>query len=105
MSGTRTLFLAFAALALSALLLRPVCNAAHPHMHLTEPASCCQNVAGGADAKPLDLAGDGAAKPLVFASSLASLYIVAPYAPLRAVPAGASPPPRSFYARSSRILS
>lgn len=103
MTGTRTLFLALTVLALS-VLLRPVCNAAHPHMHASEPASCCQNIGGTGDAKPLGVTADGAAKPLVSAAAFAYVAATVLFL-LVAVPrANAAPPPRSFYARSSRIL-
>lgn len=105
MTASRTLVLAFAALALSVLLLRPVCNAAHPHMHLSEPESCCQNVGDSADVKPLDLASEGTAKPAAFAPAAAYLYRVAARSTAQSPMRAAAPPPLPYHVRSSRILS
>lgn len=104
MTGTRTLFLAFAALALSVLLLRPLCNAAHPTMHVGEPPECCLSADAPSGAKMLDLTADGGAKPLVVPPSLAYVVTVPLFVAIATRFAAPPPPRRSFYARSSRIL-
>lgn len=105
MNATRALFILLGAVALAVVLQRPLCNAAHPQMHAAEPATCCYALGGTNAAKPLDLLVDASATPPVAPAPFA--YLVAAIAFLfsatrfvRRAPA----PPRSYYARSSRIL-
>jgi hypothetical protein len=105
MTGTRPLSLLFAALALAVLLYQPLCRDAHPQTHHAgEPATCCTNVGAASGAEALDQAIDAGGKPL--AAPLVFAYLAAAALFLVAVPRFASslPPPRSFYARSARIL-
>ncbi len=104
MTGTRTLFLAFAAVALSVLLWRPLCNAAHPDVHAGESPACCLNADAPSGAKALDLTADGGAKPLLAPRPLGYIVTGPVFIPIASRFATAAPPPRPFYVRSSRIL-
>lgn len=104
-TATRAVFLLLGAIALTLFVARPLCGSAHPQMHATPSASCCDLLAGTAAAKPLDLLSDTSSRPLVapapFAYLMATLALLG--LAIRVRP-GAAPPPRSFYARSARIL-
>ena len=99
------LFLLLAAAALSVILLRPVCEAAfgHPPLVGQHSAACCESVADGSELDLADLAppGPGAKIPAgSFAYPVGAAFIA------RAAVAfvSASPPTRSYYSRSTRIL-
>lgn len=106
MSRTRFLLVLAAALAVSVLLLRPLCVAGHPQMHEDPSATCCVSiVAANATASGTFIAAN--AQPLFTAgAALPLLYFLATSLFLGAAVRVASSPPRllSFYARSSRIL-
>ena len=101
----RLLFVLLGAAALAVLLQRPLCIAAHGQRHAGEQASCCRVVGATNAAKALDPAIPLAIPPLVasgtFAYLLAASVFLAGTARLaRRAPA----PPRSYYARSTRVL-
>ena len=105
MNAMRALFVLLGAVSLAVLLQRPLCNAAHPQMHAAEPASCCHALGGTSAAKPLDLLIDASGKPPVAPAPFAYLAVAVAFLAaatrfMRRAPA----PPRSYYARSSRIL-
>ncbi|HYX64039.1 MAG TPA: hypothetical protein VE935_07465 [Burkholderiales bacterium] len=105
MNAARALFVVLGAVALALLLQRPLCAAAHPQMHAGETPSCCQVAGAATAAKPLGLLIDTGGKPLVapvaFAYlAAATLFLAGATRFVRRAPA----PPRSYYARSSRIL-
>jgi hypothetical protein len=105
MTGNRPLFLLFAALALAVLLYQPLCRAAHPQTHhADEAATCCTNVGAASGAEALDQAIDAAGKPIAAAPVFAYLAAAAVFLAVAARIWSALPPPRSFYARSARIL-
>jgi hypothetical protein len=97
-------FVLVGALALSVFLLRPLCSAAHPQWHAAQAAPCCQTLAGAAVAKPLELLVDTSGKPLAapppFAYLIAAAFLLTTAIRLTS----AAAPPRSYYARSTRIL-
>lgn len=105
MSGIRTLFFALAALALSLVLLQPLCSAAHPAVHSAGDAkTCCASVTGSGAAKLLDQTIDATPKPLAVLPVLPYLLGAAFILAGMVRSASPVPPPRAFYARSARIL-
>jgi len=103
MAGARTVFLISVSIALSVLLLRPICATAHPHVQPGEAPACCLSVEDRAGGEALDQGADGFAKPLVAVRSVTPYFLAA--AALPGTPrAYAGAPPRSFYERSARIL-
>ncbi len=99
-----TLFLLLAIAALSVMALRPVCEATFKHpLPGQHSAACCESVVDGSQLSIGDMAPPGpAAKPPVatFAYTIATVFL----ASAAVVFATASPPIRSYYSRSSRIL-
>lgn len=101
----RLVFFLLGAAALAVLLQRPLCIAAHGKQHAGERASCCRVIGATSAAKALDLAIPLGIPPLVppagFAYLLAATLFLAGVTRLaRRAPV----PPRSYYARSARIL-
>jgi hypothetical protein len=105
MTATRPLSVLFAALALAVLLYQPLCRAVHPQTHhASESTTCCVNVGAASGAEALDQAIDAAGKPIAAAPVFAYLAAAAVFLAVAARISSALPPPRSFYARSARIL-
>lgn len=98
------LFLLLTVAALSVILLRPVCEATFKHpVSGQHSAACCESVVDGSQLGIGDMAPPGpAAKPPVafFAYSIGAAFM----ASVALVLPSASPPPRSYYSRSARIL-
>jgi hypothetical protein len=104
-SAVRVVFLLLGAVALSVLLQRPLCSAAHPQMHVGEAPSCCHVLGASTSAKPLDLLADANARPLVAPAAFAYLLTAVTFlAGARRLVRRAPAPPRSYYVRSARIL-
>lgn len=104
MSAIRALFFVLGIAALSVFLLQPLCPVAHPQMHVGETPSCCHLQGAASDARPLDLliptSGELVVPPASFAYLVAATLFLAGATRFARPPA----PPRSYYARSSRIL-
>ena len=99
------LFLLLVAAALSVILLRPVCEAAfgHPLPAGKHSAACCESVVDGSQLSIADMAPPAPAAKLpapTFAYPLGTVFL----ASAAVVFATASPPIRSYYSRSARIL-
>jgi hypothetical protein len=107
MSRARLLLTLAAVLALSVLVLRPLCVAGHPQMHEDGSAACCTTIGGAASATGADtFIAASAQPPFTPSAALSFLYLLATSLFLGAAVRVASSPPRllPFYARSSRIL-
>lgn len=101
---TRAGFVATALLAVALFALAPLCGALDAHAAASgdHADSCCASVEGATNLKPVDFAAGGGFPP-----ALAGFTRAFTAAPLHAAPllrAASGFGPRSFYARSARIL-
>lgn len=106
MAQRRQLFTVLAAAALFLLLLRPACELLPAHAAIAgEPASCCANLTHGDGLQAPDLAAAGPSGKALL-GPFATSYVIgaALFAAAVSLLGRGSPPPRSFYARSARIL-
>ncbi|MGB5079375.1 MAG: hypothetical protein WBO23_01380 [Burkholderiales bacterium] len=101
--GARVAFIVLASLTLSLLPLRALCEPGHQTTHQETSDLCCTSIDDSALVKSVapDLSGGPDTAPLFMV--LVSALVLYGFALRRLRMAGAPPPSRSYYARSSRI--